>query len=67
VTGGAALAAVLAVRRHARRLDVVQHNTDLHTWESEGRSPVQLAVVKPRSCIFRFSFAYPSRAPVERT
>ena len=45
--GGAALAAVLAVRRHARRLGVVQHKTDLHTWESEGGSPARPAVVKP--------------------
>ena len=47
LTGGAAVAAVLAVRRHARRLEAVQHKTDLQTWESEGGSPVQPAVVKP--------------------
>ena len=49
VTGSAAVAAVLAVRRHARRLDAVQHKTDLQTWESEGGSPVLPADVKPPS------------------
>jgi len=49
VTGGAAVAAVLAVRRHARRLEAAQHKTDLQTWESEGGSPVPPAVVKPPS------------------
>ena len=49
VTGGAALAAVLAVRRHARRLQAVQGRTDLHTWESEGGSPVRLDVAEPPS------------------
>jgi hypothetical protein len=48
-TGGAAVAAVLAVRRHARRLEAAQHKTDLQTWESEGGSPVQPAIVKPPS------------------
>ena len=45
VTGGAAIAAVLTVRRHARRLKAVQHKTDLQTWESEGGSPVLHRVV----------------------
>jgi hypothetical protein len=45
----AAVAAVLAVRRHARRLEAAQHKTDLQTWESEGGSPVLPAVVKPPS------------------
>ena len=49
VTGGAALAAALAVRRHALRLQAIQHKTDLHSWESEGGSPVRPAVVKPPS------------------
>lgn len=49
VTGGAAVAAVLAVRRYARRLEAAQHKTDLQTWESEGGSPVRPAVVKPPS------------------
>jgi len=40
VTGGAAVAAVLAVRRHARQLEAVQHQTNLQTWEGEGGSPV---------------------------
>jgi len=48
-TGGAAVAAVLAVRHHARRLEADQHKTDLQTWESEGGSPVQPAIVKPPS------------------
>jgi len=39
VTGGAAVAAVLAVRRHARRLEAAQHKTDLQTWESEAVVP----------------------------
>ena len=49
VTGGAAVAAVLAARRRARRLEAVQHKTDLQTWESEGGSPVLPSVVKPPS------------------
>lgn len=49
VTGGAAAAAVLAVRRHARRLEAAQHKTELQAWESEGGSPVRPAVVKPPS------------------
>jgi hypothetical protein len=49
VTGGAAVAAVFAIRRHARRLETVQHEMDLQTWENEGGSPVRPAVVKPPS------------------
>ena len=53
VTGGAALAAVLAVRHYAGRPQAVQHKADLHTadlhtWESEGGSPVPPAVVQSR-------------------
>ena len=40
VTGGAAVAAVLAFRRHVRRVEAVQQKTELQTWESEGGSPV---------------------------
>lgn len=47
VTGGAAVAAILAVRRHARRLEAVQHRADLQTWENEGGSPARPAVVEP--------------------
>ncbi len=49
VTGGAAVAAVLAVRHHARRLEAAQHKAELQTWESEGGSPVRPALAKPPS------------------
>ena len=49
VTGGAAVAAVFAVRRRARLLEAVQHKTDLQTWESDGGGPVRPAPVKPPS------------------
>ena len=49
VTGGAAVAAVLAVRRRTRLVDAVQHKTDLQTWEGEGGGPVRPAVAKPTS------------------
>ena len=49
MTGGAALAAALAVRRHTRGLEAVQRKTELHTWESEGGSPVWPAVGNPPS------------------
>ena len=49
VTGGAAVAALLAARGHAKRLEATQHKTDLQTWESEGGRPVQPAIVKPPS------------------
>lgn len=39
VTGGAAVAAILAVRRRKRRLEAVQHRLDLQTWENEGGGP----------------------------
>lgn len=39
VTSGAAVAAVLAIRRNARRLEAVQHKAELQTWENEGGSP----------------------------
>ena len=41
VAGGTALAAVLAVRRRARRLEAVQHRSDLQAWENEGGSTPQ--------------------------
>jgi len=39
MTGVAALAVVLAIRRHTWGLKAVQHKTDLLTWENEGGSP----------------------------
>jgi len=47
VAGGAAVTAMLAARRHARRAEAVQHKTDLQTWEGEGGSPALPAVVNP--------------------
>lgn len=49
VAGSAAVAAVLAVRRHTRQLEAAEHKADLRTWENEGGSPVQHPVVKPLS------------------
>jgi hypothetical protein len=46
VTGGAAVAAILAVRRRKQRLEAVQHRRDLQTWEHEGggtRTPSSLS------------------------
>lgn len=49
VMGGAVLAAVLAGQRRTLGLEAVQRKTDLHTWESEGGSPVQAAIVPDRA------------------
>lgn len=38
VTTGAAVAAILAVRRRKRRFEAVQDRRDLQTWENEGGS-----------------------------
>lgn len=46
VTGGAAVAAVLAFRHRARRLEDVQHRTDLQTWENEGGTSAEPASAK---------------------
>ena len=39
LSGGAVLAARLAGRRHARRLEAAQHKSELQAWESEGGKP----------------------------
>lgn len=50
VAGGAAVAAVLAVQRNARRLEAEQHQRDLQVWENETGSvgsTTAPAVAKP--------------------
>ena len=49
VTGGAVVAAMLTARRRVRRLEVVQHKTDLQNWEGEGGKPVPSAITKAPS------------------
>ena len=49
VTGSAAIAAVLALRRNARRLEAVQHKAELQAWEHEGGSPEPHTAGKLRS------------------
>jgi Flp pilus assembly protein protease CpaA len=48
LTGGAVIAAILAVRRRDRRLEAVQHQTELQTWEGEGGGSVLREVVARR-------------------
>ena len=47
VTGGAAVAAVLAIRRRERRMEAARHEMDLQRWEDECGSPAPDVVVKP--------------------
>jgi hypothetical protein len=48
VAGGAAVAAVLAARRHARRVEAAAtQEMDLQRWENECGPPVPNAVAKP--------------------
>ena len=52
IAGGAAVAAVLAVQRNARRLEAMQHQNDLQVWDNEtgsiGSNIAPAAVKKPR-------------------
>lgn len=48
LTGGAVIAAILAVRRRDRRLEAVQHQTELQTWEGEGGGSVLREVAARR-------------------
>jgi len=49
VAGGTAAAAVLAVRRRARRLEAVQHRLDVQAWENEGGSTSQPVFIEPET------------------
>lgn len=48
LTGGAVIAAILAVRRRERRLEAVRHQTELQTWEGEGGGSVLREAVARR-------------------
>jgi hypothetical protein len=43
------IAAILTVRRRERRLEAVQHQAELQTWEGEGGGSVLREVVAPPS------------------
>ena len=49
VTGGAAVAALLAVRRHAPRPAAPQHGTELQRWETEHGRPMLSTFAVPPS------------------
>ncbi len=49
VMGGAAIAAVLAFQRNARRAEIFQQKLDLQRWENEVGSNAPTEIVKPPS------------------
>lgn len=46
LAGGAAVAAVLAVRRRERRAQAALHETDLQRWDDECGSPAPVTAVR---------------------
>jgi len=49
MAGGAAVAALLAIQSHARRVEAKQDKTDLQQWEGEGGAAAPPVVAKRQS------------------